>query len=72
MASLFVEGDTYTVDAIKEDYTVLIIGVTVFLLIAGGILYGLFRRYMLRQLPGASEYRIEPYIPYAEREKHHI
>ena len=70
--SLMIEGDSYSVDAVKENYMPLIIGVTAFLMAAAGILYGLFRRYMLRQLPESSEYRIEPYIPYAEREKQHV
>ena len=70
--SLFVAGDTYFVDAIKQDYRPLIVGVSAVLLIAVGILYGMFRQYMLRQLPGISDYRVEPYIPYAEREKQHI
>ncbi len=70
--SLMIEGDTYSIDAVKENYMPLIAGVTAFLLVALGILYWMFRGYMLRQLPGPSDYRIEPYIPYAEREKQHV
>ena len=61
--------DTYSVEAVKEDYVPLIIGVTALLLVTAGILYGMFRRYMLKLLPGASAYRIEEYTPYAERMK---
>ncbi|MCR5789782.1 MAG: hypothetical protein K6G83_07830, partial [Lachnospiraceae bacterium] len=43
--SLFVAGDSYSVEAVKEDYVPLIIGVTALLLVTAGILYGLFRRY---------------------------
>ena len=70
--SLMVEGDSYSVDAVKENYMPLMVGVIVFILAVLGVLYVAFRRYMLRQLPGPSEYRIEPYIPYAEREKQPI
>ena len=68
-ASLFVEGDIYSVDAVKEDYIPLIIGVSAFLIGVLAVLYGLFRRYMMKQLPGASAYRIEAYTPFSEREK---
>ena len=67
--SLFVAEDTYSVEAVKEDYVPLIIGVTALLLVTADILYGMFRRYMLKLLPGASAYRIEEYTPYAERMK---
>jgi len=70
--SLMAAGDTYSVDAVKEDYMPLILGVTAFLLIVGSVLYGMFRQYMLRLLPSASDYRIEPYIPYAERERQEL
>ena len=67
--SLFVTGDIYSVDAVKEDYLPLIIGVSAFLMGVLAVLYVLFRRYMMNQLPGASAYRIEEYTPFAEREK---
>ncbi|MBQ7564986.1 MAG: hypothetical protein IJT16_13485 [Lachnospiraceae bacterium] len=70
--SLMTAGDTYSVDAVKEDYRPLIIGVTAFLMIVGCILYGMFRHYMLQQLPSASDYRIEPYIPFAQRERQEL